>query len=78
MRTAASRDDDLRADRVAGWATGVGAGLVVFMVSWQVWSRVLTGILSTPDGPVAAMIGAVLSGAGAMILMGRRLAGRFR
>ena len=67
---------DARADRVAAWATGVGVGLVVFMVSWLVWTRVLDMILSAPTGPVVAMTMAVLTGAGVALRQGRRFAGR--
>jgi hypothetical protein len=69
-------ESDARADRVAAWATGVGVGLVVFMVSWLVWNRVLDMIFSAPTGPVVAMTMAVLTGAAVAIRQGRRLAGR--
>lgn len=69
-------ESDSRADRVAAWATGTGVGLVVFMVSWLVWNRILDMIFSAPTGPVVAMTMAVLTGATVAIRQGRRLVGR--
>jgi len=78
MTTTTYDDNDARADRVAAWATGVGAGLVVFMVSWLVSNRVLTMYLAVPMGPVAAMTVAIVTGAAVTVRQGRRLSARFR
>ena len=75
--TTTRSESDVRADRVAAWATGVGAGLVVFMVSWLVWDRVLTMFLEVPMGPVAAMTAAIATGAAVTVRQGRRLSARF-
>jgi hypothetical protein len=76
--TTTRHESEVRADRVAAWATGVGAGLVVFMGSWLVWNRVLTMFLEAPMGPVAAMTVAILTGAAVTVRQGRRLSARFR
>ena len=61
------------ADVVAARATGVGAGLVVFMVVWVIGNR-LTGLLWPPPvGPVAAMIVAILAGVLVAWVMAARL-----
>jgi len=72
-----TRDDAAQADRVAAWATGVGVGLMVFMVGWLLLGRIFTMLLSAPGGPVAAMAAAILAGTVVTIWQGRRLARRF-
>ena len=61
------------ADVVAARATGVGAGLVAFMVLWLVGNRVTGVVWAPPAGPVLAMTVAVLGGIFVGWLMGRRL-----
>lgn len=63
------------AERVAGWATGVGIGLAVFMISWLIGSRLTALWWQAPVAPVVAMLVAVSVGTGAAVGSGRRLAG---
>jgi TRAP-type C4-dicarboxylate transport system permease small subunit len=76
MTSAPHGESNARADRVAAWATGVGIGLLVFMVTWILGDRVLTRLLSPPEGPVAAMAFAILLGTTVTVRQGRRLARR--
>ncbi|MEX1209115.1 MAG: hypothetical protein WEE36_11050 [Acidimicrobiia bacterium] len=73
MSAPASGDGDVPADGVAAWATGAGVGLVVFIVSWLLWRRILIGVFSTPIGPVATMIVGVVSGTTAGWCVSRRM-----
>lgn len=63
-----------RADRVAAWATGVGIGLTVFMISWLVGSRITALWWKAPVAPVVAMLVALVSGTDAVVRSGHRLA----
>jgi hypothetical protein len=61
------------ADLVAARVTGIGIGLVVFMVTWLVGNR-LTGLIwDAPVGPVVAMVTAIAAGTLVAVLAGRRL-----
>jgi hypothetical protein len=61
------------AEVVAAWATGVGVGLLVFMVSWLMGHRIAALIWDRPTGPIVALGTAVLVGAIMTILAGRHL-----
>ena len=77
MMTTPSRSAQ-QADRVAAWATGVGAGVIAFTLTWLLGNRILTMLFNVPTGPVAAMAAAVLFGMVVAVGQGRRLARRFR
>lgn len=68
----------LRANYVAAWATGVGIGLVVFMVTWIVANRITAMLMSVPAGPVLAMSLAILAGSGVAARQGVRLSRPYR
>lgn len=67
---------DARADRIAARATGVGVGLLVFMVLWLVGARVTVQIWGPPSSAVVAMVVAVVSGIVVAVVAGRRLVRR--
>jgi cytochrome bd-type quinol oxidase subunit 2 len=75
--TTTRSDRAAQADRVAAWATGIGLGAMVFMVTWLLGNRVSTKLFSVPTGPVVAMAAAVLGGIVVAVWQGRRLARRF-
>jgi membrane protein implicated in regulation of membrane protease activity len=64
---------DQRADRIAVHATGVGIGLMTFMVTWIIAARITERMLDTPTSAYAAMVVALVTGALVTILAGRRL-----
>ncbi|HKX76467.1 MAG TPA: hypothetical protein VJR05_13870 [Acidimicrobiia bacterium] len=68
---------DRRADLVAAWATGLGIGVAVFMLTWLVANRVTTLIWAPPTGPVIAMAIAIVAGIAASLRHGWRLSRRF-
>jgi apolipoprotein N-acyltransferase len=70
MTRAATRSED----RVAAWATAAGIGLMAFMITWLLVSRVTALFWEAPAGPVIAMSAALLTGAFTTGLAGRRLA----
>jgi phosphate/sulfate permease len=51
-----------RADKVAAVATGVGIGLMAFMVTWTVGARVTERMLERPTSAYVAMATAILLG----------------
>jgi uncharacterized membrane protein YjfL (UPF0719 family) len=53
---------DARADRVAARATGVGVGLLAFMIAWLVGVRVTERIWGPPSSAVVAMAIALVVG----------------
>ncbi|HSJ83191.1 MAG TPA: hypothetical protein VLA91_05170 [Acidimicrobiia bacterium] len=59
---------------IAARVTGIGIGLLVFMVTWLVGARVAEMIWEEPVGPVVAMATALAFGSLAAVLSGRRLA----
>lgn len=65
---------DARADRIAARATGVGVGLLVFMVVWLVGVRLTEQIWDRPASAVVAMAIAVLVGSVVAVAAGHRLA----
>lgn len=62
-----------RANHVSAWATAVGIGLVVFMVTWIVANRVTSLLMSVPAGPILAMALAIVGGTTVAIRQGVRL-----
>lgn len=67
------RTSDLRADRVAATATGLGAGLVAFMLSWIISARISERLIDPPGSAYAAMAGALCIGAIVTVWVGHRL-----
>lgn len=65
------------ADRVAAWATGIGIGMLVFMLTWLVGNRLTALVLEPPAAPILAMAFAVVAGSLVAVTQGRRLATRF-
>ncbi|NMM25235.1 MAG: hypothetical protein HHJ11_17470 [Phycicoccus sp.] len=62
-----------RADRVAAQATGVGVGLLAFMITWLIGARVTVHIWGPPSSAVVALVTAVVVGLAVSVVMGRRL-----
>ncbi|HYO17530.1 MAG TPA: hypothetical protein VES02_02530 [Dermatophilaceae bacterium] len=62
-----------RADRVAAWATGVGIGLLAFMITWLVGARVAEQIWGPPSSAVVALAGSVAAGIVVSVVAGHRL-----
>jgi cytochrome bd-type quinol oxidase subunit 2 len=69
---------DHRADRIAAFATGVGVGLITFMLTWTIAARITERMLDTPTSAYVAMVGALCAGAVVTILTGRRLSNTSR
>ena len=67
-----------RADRIAALATGVGVGLITFMLTWTIAARITERMLDTPTSAYVAMVGALCAGAVVTILTGRRLSNTSR
>jgi len=67
---------DARADRVAARATGVGVGLLPFMLAWLVGVRVTEQLWGPPSSAVVAMAIAVATGIVVSVVAGRRLVHR--
>ena len=67
-----------RSEIVAAWATGVGIGLSVLMVTWLVGNRVAGLFWAPPVGPTVAFLGAIAGGVATAIVAGSRLAHRVR
>ena len=64
---------DQRADRIAARATGLGAGLITFMLTWTLGARITERILDTPNSAYAAMIIALVAGVTATLRISHRL-----
>ena len=64
---------DARADRVAARATGVGIGLLAFMIAWLVGARVTEQIWGLPSSAVVALAIAVIVGIVVAAVAGHRL-----
>jgi len=67
---------DARAYRVAARATGIGIGLLAFMIVWLVGARVAGRIWGPPSSAVVALVVSVAVGTVAALVAARRLAGR--
>jgi hypothetical protein len=67
-----------RADLVAAWATGIGAGWISFMVTWLIMNRVTSALLPIPTAPIVAMTLAILTGLTVSVWQGRRLTNSIR
>ncbi len=63
-----------RADIVGAWATGIGIGTMVFMLTWLVANRVTGLFMEVPQAPITAMALAVTLGTAVSAWQGRRLA----
>ncbi len=64
---------DQRADRIAVHATGVGIGLISFMVTWIIAARITERMLDTPTNAYVAMVVALGTGAVVAVVASRRL-----
>lgn len=64
---------DRRADQVAAWATGVGIGVAVFMLTWLVANRVTDLLWAPPIAPIVAITVATVTGIVTSIRQGWRL-----
>jgi hypothetical protein len=62
------------AEVVAARVTGIGIGLLVFMIAWLVGARIAERIWEAPVGPVVAMATAVVIEALAAVWSGHRFA----
>jgi hypothetical protein len=67
-----------RSEAVAAWATGVGIGLIVLMVTWLVGNRLAGLFWDPPVGPTIAFVTAIAGGTATAIVAGSRLAHRVR
>ena len=66
--------DRTRADAIAGWAVGVGVGLIAMMLTWIVGNRLTALVWEPPTGPTVAFVGAILAGIVVALITGARLA----
>lgn len=66
------------ADRVAARTTGVGVGLLVFMIVWLIGARVTEKLWGPPSSAVVAMAIAVSVGIVVSAVAGHRLVRRQR
>lgn len=64
---------DTGADVVAARATGLGVGLIVFMLTWSIGARITDRILDAPAHAYLAMGVALLAGAVTAVRAGNRL-----
>jgi hypothetical protein len=62
-----------RADRVAAQATGVGVGLLAFMITWLIGARVTDQIWGPPSSAVVALVTSVVVGIAVSVVAVRRL-----
>ena len=62
-----------RSDRVAAHATGVGIGLITFMVTWLVGAQLTEHLWGPPAAAIVAMMTAIIVGIATTIVAGRRL-----
>jgi hypothetical protein len=67
-----------RSDLVAARVTGLGVGLVTFMVTWTLGARISERVVDAPTSAYAAMATALVAGLVAAVLTGRRLVARLR
>jgi len=65
-----------RADRVAAQATGVGVGLLGFMIAWLIGARVTEQIWGPPSSAVVALVISLVVGIVVAVVAGRRLVRR--
>jgi hypothetical protein len=63
-----------RADLMAARATGLGIGLIVFMLTWTIGARITERILDAPTHAYVAMATALLTGAITSVRAAHRLA----
>lgn len=65
-----------RADRIAARATGIGVGLLAFMIGWLVGAPVTERIWGPPSSAVVAMAVALVAGIIVAVVAGHRLVRR--
>ena len=65
--------DDRRADRIAARATGLGIGLIVFMVVWTLGARIAERLVDAPTSAYSAMAIALIAGVVTTVRAGRQL-----
>lgn len=65
-----------RADRVAARVTGVGVGLLAFMIAWLVGARVTELIWGPPSSAVVALAISVVVGIVVAVVAGHSLVRR--
>lgn len=63
-----------RADHIAAWATGIGGGLLAFMITWLMGARITGRVWSQPAAAIIALLSASVIGVGIAVWAGRRLA----
>jgi hypothetical protein len=64
---------DQRADRIAARATGFGAGLITFMLTWTGGARVTERLVEAPTSAYVAMVTAFCVGIAVTLVVGHRL-----
>jgi hypothetical protein len=67
-----------RSEVVAAWATGIGIGLIVLMLTWLVGNRIAGLFWDPPVGPTVAFLGAIAGGVVTGFVAGWRLVQRVR
>jgi len=72
------RPERIRADAVAGWAVGVGVGLIAMMLTWIVGARLSSIVWDAPTGPTVAFVTAIVVGLVVGLVVGARLGSRAR
>ena len=68
-----STTTESRADLIAARATGLGVGLIVFMLTWSIGARIAEQIFDAPAHAYVAMGMALLAGAVTAVRAGHRL-----
>lgn len=64
---------ETRADFIAARVTGLGVGLIVFMLTWSIGAGLTEQIFDAPAHAYVAMGVAILAGAITTVHVGRRL-----
>jgi hypothetical protein len=64
---------DVRAERVAARAAGLGIGLIVFMLTWTLGARITERFMDSPEHAYLAMGIALVAGAVSTVRAGHRL-----
>ena len=68
--------DNARADRVAAQATGVGVGLLAFMITWLIGARFTDQIWGPPSSAAIALVTPVFVGIAVSVVAARQLVRR--
>lgn len=64
---------DQRADRIAARVTGLGVGLIAFMLTWIISARITERVLDPPNSAYLAMAMAIAVCVGVTLRVGHRL-----